>query len=238
MAGELAEGELDVGAGGVAAGVDDAGARVGCFPPQRHHAIDAVEGHAEAHEVGDAVGGLVREDVGRFGVDEAGAGADRVLVVQLGAIVGADRGRDAALGVLRVGLVDAALGEDEDAAVLARHEGRVEPGDARAHDDVVEMTRHVCVLPPPDGPRLPLHLETELKLRPYMLLSVEVTLSRRSCYRRAYGVSIKSVGYLTPNPSPTSERGISPYCLRMLGSRLVVALALAVLRSPHGVAET
>ena len=82
---EVAERELDVGAGGVAAGVDDAGAAVRALPAQRHHAVDAVERHAEAHEVGDAVGRLVREDVRRLRVDEPGAGVDRVLVVQLGA---------------------------------------------------------------------------------------------------------------------------------------------------------
>ena len=71
----------------------------------------------------------------------------RVAQVQLRVVVGADGRGDAALRVLRVALVDAALGEDADGAVLAREQGGVEPGDAGADDDVVEALGHG--VPPP-----------------------------------------------------------------------------------------
>jgi hypothetical protein len=110
--------------------VKDAIAAVGAFLAERHLAVDAVEGDAEAHEVGDTVGGFARKDARGLGIDETGAGVECVCEVQIGAVVGADGGGNATLGVLRVALVDAALGENEDAAVLARHKRRVEPGDA------------------------------------------------------------------------------------------------------------
>ena len=102
VARDLAQRQLDVRAGRVAAGVDDAVAAVRGLAAERHLAVDAVEGHAEAHEVGDAVRGFGGEDARRFGVDQAGAGVQRVLEMQLGAVVGANCGRDAALRVLRV----------------------------------------------------------------------------------------------------------------------------------------
>ena len=63
---------------------------------------------------------------------------DRVAQMQRGIVVGADRGGDAALRVLRVALVDPALGEHAHGAVLAREQRGVEPGDAGSDDDVVE----------------------------------------------------------------------------------------------------
>ena len=55
VARDVAQGQLDVGAGGVAAGVEDAVAAVRALAAERDLAVDAVERHAEAHEVGDAV---------------------------------------------------------------------------------------------------------------------------------------------------------------------------------------
>ena len=77
--GDGGEGELDVGAGGVAAGVEDARRGVRPLAGEGDLAVLGVERHAEAHEVVDAVGGLGGEDAGGLGVDEAGAGGDRVV---------------------------------------------------------------------------------------------------------------------------------------------------------------
>ncbi len=115
LPGDAADGELDVGAGGVAAGVDDAGLAVGALTAQGDLAVQGVEGDAEADEVGDAVGGLLGQDAGGLDVDEAGASGDGVLEVQLGRVALADGGGDAALGVAGVALVDGALGEHQDA---------------------------------------------------------------------------------------------------------------------------
>ena len=60
-------------------------------------------------------------------------------------IVGANGGGDATLGILRVALVNAALREHQDAAVLARHQRRVEAGNPGADDDVVERTHRASV---------------------------------------------------------------------------------------------
>ena len=137
QAGEAAQGELDVGAGGVAAGVEHARPAVGALAAQRDLAVDAVERHAEADEVGDAVGRLIGQDVRRLLVDEAGAGGYRVREVKRGRVAGPHGRGDAALGVLRVRLVDGALGEDEDAAVVLGEQGGEQAADARADDDVV-----------------------------------------------------------------------------------------------------
>src|SRR3990170_2742813 len=135
--GERGEGELDVGAGGVAAGVEDAGRGVGALAGEGDLAVLGVERHAEAHEVVDAVGGLGGEDAGGLAVYEAGAGGDRVVEVLLGGVARPDGRGDAALRPARVAVVNGALGDDEHGAVLAGEEGGVQPGDAGADDDVV-----------------------------------------------------------------------------------------------------
>src|SRR3989337_1485823 len=83
--GEGGEGELDVGAGGVAAGVEDAGRRVRPLPCEGDLAVLGVERHAEAHEVVDAVGGLAGEDAGGPAVYAGGGGGGTVLRGPLGA---------------------------------------------------------------------------------------------------------------------------------------------------------
>ena len=70
-----------MGAGGVAAGVEDAGERVGALVAESDLAVEGIEGDAEADEVVDAVGGLLGEDASGLGVDEAGAGGDGVRQV-------------------------------------------------------------------------------------------------------------------------------------------------------------
>ena len=143
---EAAERQLDVRARGVAAGVEDARAAVGALAAERDVTLDAVEGHAEAHQVGDALRRLARQDAGGLFVDEAGAGGDRVAQVQLRRVVRPDGRGDAALGVLRVALVDGALGEDEDAAVVLREQRREQPGDAGPDDNVIVL-RHDSLSP-------------------------------------------------------------------------------------------
>src|SRR3972149_1127663 len=96
LAGDGGKGELHVGAGGVAAGVEDAGEGVGALAAESDLAVEGIEGDAEADEVVDAVGGLLGEDAGGLGVDEAGAGGDGVRQVLFGGVAGSDGGGDAA----------------------------------------------------------------------------------------------------------------------------------------------
>jgi hypothetical protein len=122
-------------------GMDDPGAAVGGFLAEGDFAVDAVEGNAEANEVGYALGGVGSQDAGSVFIDEAGAGAEGVVEVEVRSVVGPYRRSDATLGVLGVGFIEAALGEDEDLAVLTGGEGGKEPGDAGAYDDVFEESQ-------------------------------------------------------------------------------------------------
>ena len=126
-----------MGAGSVAAGVEDAGLAVRALAAEGHLTIDAIEWHAEAHQVPDALCRLRDEDARRLFVHQSGAGLKRVAEVQLGRVVRADGGGDAALGVARVALVDGALGQHEHSSVLASQQRGVQPRNARTSDDVV-----------------------------------------------------------------------------------------------------
>jgi hypothetical protein len=94
-----------VGAGRIAAGVEDARPAVRAFAPERDLAVDAIERHAEAHEVADALSGLADENARGLFVDQARARLDRVAQVQLGRVARPDGGRDPALRIARVALV-------------------------------------------------------------------------------------------------------------------------------------
>ena len=137
-----------MGAGGVAAGVEDAVAAVRRLAAERDLAVGAVERHAEAHEVVDAVGGRLDEDARRLLVDEAGAGLERVAQVQLRARRPAPTAAampPCAYFVLHSSMLP--LVSTQHGAVLARQQRGVEPGDAGADDDVVEALGHG--VPPP-----------------------------------------------------------------------------------------
>ena len=85
------QGPLDLGAGGVAAGVDDPGDGVAALRVRasgRGLAVaGAVEHRAERDELADPVGALGHEDPHRVGVAQAGAGGERVGEVELGRVV-------------------------------------------------------------------------------------------------------------------------------------------------------
>jgi hypothetical protein len=79
--------------------------------------------------------------------------------VQFRGIQHADSGGDTPLGVARIAIVDAALGDQQDAAVLPGEKGAVESGNAAADYDIVVvfnrgllsiiwMNRVVFELPP------------------------------------------------------------------------------------------
>ena len=140
-----AEGGLYLGAGGVASGVQDARHAVGRLAGEGDLPVEGVEGDAEFDQVGDAVGGFLGKDAHGFFVAQPGAGGDGVLEVQLGGIHHADGGGDASLGVARVAVFDAALGDQQDAAVLPGQQRRVEAGDAAADYDIVVVFNGVLL---------------------------------------------------------------------------------------------
>jgi len=100
--------------------VENARAPVGRLTGEGGDAVNRVEGHPQADQVGNPVRRRFGQDSNRFFVAQPGAGGDGVLVVQLGRILFADGRGYAALGVARVAVVDAALGYQEYAAVLLR----------------------------------------------------------------------------------------------------------------------
>ena len=124
-------------AGAVAAGMQDARARVRALAAEGDGALGGVEGDSEFGEAADPVGRFPYENLDGGAVAEAGAGGQGVGQVLLDAVVRAHGGGDAALGVLGVGFLDGALGDDDRAAVPGGEQGGVEPGDARAQDAVV-----------------------------------------------------------------------------------------------------
>ncbi|MBT9163952.1 MAG: hypothetical protein DDT24_00878 [Chloroflexi bacterium] len=60
-------------------------------------------------------------------------------------IIASNRCRDAPLGIFRVALINAALGENEDIACFTRQQSGVETGDPTPDDDEVEfLDAHCC----------------------------------------------------------------------------------------------
>ena len=94
-----------------------------------------VELDAEVDELRDALRRLARKEVDRALAAEPAPGGEGVRRVQRGIVVGADRGRDAALRRPAVRGVDRALREDCDGRAGVRGSQRSrEAGDPRAHD--------------------------------------------------------------------------------------------------------
>ena len=129
----------DPPAGGAAAGVGDAAARVAALEAEREVAVAVgVEAHAEALEVAEARGRLLGEDARRRRADDAAAGRERVLEVQRGRVVVGERGGEPALRPVGRRLGQRAGGDQRDPGALARRAERgVEAGGAGAHDDEV-----------------------------------------------------------------------------------------------------
>ena len=108
---------LDLGAGGVAARVGDPVAVVAALAGQRDHAVGVVvEVRAERDQLADGLRTLVDQDAYGVRVADAGARDERVELVLLGGVAGAERGGDAALGPLGRAGGEHVLGDDEDLA--------------------------------------------------------------------------------------------------------------------------
>jgi hypothetical protein len=101
----------------------------------------SVEWHAKTEQLADEPGAGFGNELHDIGMGDAAAGPDRVLVVELGAVVGLDRRGDAALGVVRVRLRILLLGDEQHRALPARTVGKPEPGHAGADDEEVYLAR-------------------------------------------------------------------------------------------------
>ena len=133
----LRQGAGDLGAGGVAAGMGDAWHRMGAFGAQHQVAAGAVELGTDLGELAHAGRPLVDQNADRLLLAEAGSGADRILEVQLGRILIAERRGDAALGQEGGRVAQHALADQRDLPFARRAHGRRQAGDAAADDDDV-----------------------------------------------------------------------------------------------------
>ncbi len=111
----------------------------------------AGEGKPEVLHLVDCRDRLAHEDLLRVLIAEVVAAAHRVVEVPLPAVVlhVAERGGTASLGRARVGTGRVDLRDHGRVEMLARLQGRVEPGDARAHDDHIMPVSFRCHRPLP-----------------------------------------------------------------------------------------
>ncbi len=96
-----------------------------------------VEVGADLEEPLDGLGSTLHHRADRGRIAETGAGGERVLDVEIGGVVFADRGGETALGVAGVGLAEHAFGEEGDAETGWQAQGEGQSGDAGANDDDV-----------------------------------------------------------------------------------------------------
>jgi hypothetical protein len=114
----LQEHALELFAGGVAVGVDDAAVAVATLAAQSGAVRGvAVDVHAPADELVDEAGATLGDELHDGGVAHTGARGEGVVDVGLDAVVLSHDAGDAALGPGGVGGLEVALGEDDDLAV-------------------------------------------------------------------------------------------------------------------------
>ncbi len=140
------EGAFDLGAGGVAAGMEDAAAAVGGFAAEEDVAGRgvAVKVSAGVEEPIDCLGRALDQAANGVGIAESGTGREGVGLMQLGRVVRAERGRETALGVSGVTFAKRTFGKEGDAPRWWEAEGERESGDTSADDDGI-------VAPPRQG---------------------------------------------------------------------------------------
>src|SRR5439155_3071354 len=137
------QGGLDLEPGPVAAGVNDARARVGCFSRQQQLTILRVEGDPPVEELANPRATLLDQHAHRVGMAEPAPRVDGVPIVQLDRVAGADRSGHTALRIPAATVVERSLGEQCDSRSGRRCQRRVETRDTTADDKDIEL------IPPP-----------------------------------------------------------------------------------------
>ena len=140
---------LDLAAGDVL-GVQDAAFGVAAFLAEVQFAravgagnLPLGELHAQLDQLGDARRAFLDDRADRRFLAQAGARLERVAHVQLERILFARHGRDAALGVVGVGLGAVLLGDDGHAPVRRDFQRKGKPRDAAAEDQKIKSARHL-----------------------------------------------------------------------------------------------
>ncbi len=132
----------DLAAGGVVR-VQHASCAVRPFDRQRGLAVRiAVERRSPLNQLADVARAALDEEVHRAFVAQAVTGGNRVGGMQLGRIIRADRGGDAALRVSGVAFARLGLRQHEDRAGARQFHGGTQPGDAAPDDEEVCATLH------------------------------------------------------------------------------------------------
>ena len=131
----------NLAAGGIAVGMQHAAAAVRAFAGEGDLGAGAVELRAPLDQLLDARRPFFDQHARGLFVAQAVAGLQRVFQMQPDFIFIAERGRNAALRILRVGLRDFALGEAEHAACGRKLHRSAQAGNARAHHDEVGLGR-------------------------------------------------------------------------------------------------
>ena len=157
------QGPLDLGPGGVAAGVRDPVAVMAALPGQRQLTVGVVvEVGAERDQLADRLGTFLDEDAHRVEVAGARPGHEGVELVLLGGVPRAERGGDATLRPLGGAGREHVLGDHQDLPdPIAQPECRGEPGDARADDHDIGRRRPAgvgCRQPAGEAAYWPRHL--------------------------------------------------------------------------------
>ena len=134
----------DLAAGGVARVQHAAHAVRGLAPERRRPGRIAIERGAPVEQLLHVAGAVVHQHVHGLAAAQAVARLDGVARVQRRRVVGAHRGRHAALRVAGVALAGIGLGQHEHVAHVAERDRRAQPGHAAADDEEISAQTHEC----------------------------------------------------------------------------------------------
>src|SRR5258708_17111726 len=128
------EGPLDLASSRVSVSMQNAIAAVSAFAPKGELGSVAIKLSTPRDQLLNALRGFFDEDLGGLGIAEAIAGIQGVLQMQADFIFVAESGSNASLGVLRAGVSDLPLGENEHAASWSQFNCRAQSGHSRANN--------------------------------------------------------------------------------------------------------
>ena len=129
----------DFAAGGIAVGVEDAGAAVSGFAGEGELGAGAIEFGAPFDELGDVLGTFFDEESDCFGAAKAVTGVESVLLVKADFVFVAECDGNTALRPGRGGIAEIGFGEDQDTARGAEFDGGAQTGNAGADDGIVSL---------------------------------------------------------------------------------------------------
>ena len=113
----------------------------------------AIEPGAVLDQLGDEPRSFFDEHADGLGIAEPRARIDGVLIMKLDRVVIAQRDRNAALRVFRVGLSDLIFGENGNSAVLGELDGGSQPGDSASENDELNLAGHTRIVQELSAPR-------------------------------------------------------------------------------------